>query len=213
MSKMKNYDRALYESIEAGLEAMIAPHKFERLDEVHVPMYFPTAYENAAAFLCLNEIQHTFVVNPINPKLRARIIMVSWIEDDGTESNMAWWERNPSNDCYLVRFEENWADEMDIYGFAIFTAEEYSNWCHTLSRLRKAMNYAVFTYSFGTNEEQEYEDFEEFMNCFTVKALPAEHAKMLCDGFDTDKYYGQFPTIDTLNYYIEDMMHDVEEDE
>ena len=213
MSKMKNYDRALYESIEAGLEAMIAPHKLERLDEVHIPMYFPTAYENAAAFLCLNEIQHTFVANPINPKLCARIIMVSWIEDDGTESNMAWWERNPSNDCYLVRFEENWADEMDIYGFAIFTAEEYSNWCHTLSRLCKAMNYAVFTYSFGTNEEQEYEDFEEFMNCFTVKALPAEHAKMLRDSFDTDEYYGQFPGIDILNYYIEDMMHDVEEDE
>lgn len=75
------------------------------------------------------------------------------------------------------------------------------------------MKHAVFNYSFGTNEEQEYEDFEEFLNCFTAKVIPTEHAEMFRSAFDTDEYYGQFPTIDDLNYYIEDMLHDVEEDE
>lgn len=212
MSKIKNYDRALYESVEAGLREFMKPHRFEDIkNENLIEIYTPMAYEQVAAFLCINDIPHTFTINPVNSKMRARIVMVSWIEN-GSERNLAWWEKTGS-DCYLVRFEENWADEMDIYGFAIFTAEEYNNWCHVLSRLREAMKHAVFTYSFGTNEEQEYEDFEEFLNCFKVKVIPAEHAEMFRNAFDTNEYYGQFPTIDALNYYIEDMLHDVEEDE
>ena len=213
MSKTKYYDRALYESIESGLREMMKPYQFKDIkNENLIEIYTPMAYEQVAAFLCINDIPHTFTINPVNSKMRARIVMVSWVEDDGSENHLAWWEKTDS-DCYLVRFEENWADEMDIYGFAIFTTEEYNNWCHTLSRLREAMKHAVFTYSFGTNEEQEYEDFEEFMNCFTAKVIPAEHAKMFRGAFDTDEYYGQFPTIDDLNYYIEDMLHDVEENE
>lgn len=212
MSKIKNYDRALYESIEAGLREFMKPHQFKDIkNENLVEIYTPMAYEQVAAFLCINDIPHTFTINPVNSKMRARIVMVSWTENDN-EHNLAWWEKTVS-DCYLVRFEENWADEMDIYGFAIFTTEEYNNWCNALSRLREAMKHAVFTYSFGTNEEQEYEDFEEFLNCFTAKIIPAEHAEMFRGAFDTDEYYGQFPTIDTLNYYIEDMMHDVEDNE
>ena len=212
MSKTKYYDRALYESIESGLREMMKPYQFKDIkNENLIEIYTPMAYEQVAAFLCINDIPHTFTINPVNSKMRARIVMVSWVED-GSENHLAWWEKTDS-DCYLVRFEENWADEMDIYGFAIFTTEEYNNWCHTLSRLREAMKHAVFTYSFGTNEEQEYEDFEEFLNCFTAKVIPAEHAEMFRGAFDTDEYYGQFPTIDDLNYYIEDMLHDVEENE
>ena len=213
MSKIKNFDCALYESIEVGLRDVMKPYQFKDIkDENLISIYTSMAYEQVATFLCINDILHTFTFNPVNSKMRARIVVVSWTEDDGSEGHLAWWEKTNS-DCYLVRFEENWADEMDIYGFAIFTAEEYSNWCHTLSRLRKAMNYAVFTYSFGTNEEQDYEDFDEFLNCFTVKAIPAEHAQFFRSAFDTNEYYGQFPTIDNLNCYIEDMMRDVEEDE
>ena len=51
MSKIKNYDRALYESIEAGLRAVISPHRFVQLGEVLALTYTPKAYEEAMAFL------------------------------------------------------------------------------------------------------------------------------------------------------------------
>lgn len=213
MSKIKNFDCAQYESINAGLREIITPYKLIQLGEEVALTYTPDAYEHAMAFLCLNDIPHTFTFNPVNPKLRARVVMVTWTEDDGTEKNLAWWEKDPSTDCYLVRFEENWADEMDVYGFAIFTTEEYNDWCKAMVRLSEAMKHAVFNYSFGTNEEQEYEDFEEFFKCFTAKVLPAEHAEMFRGAFDTDAYYGQFPTTDDLNNYVEYMMHDMEEEE
>ena len=205
MSKIKIYDRVMYDSIKTGLREVMAPYQFNDIrDGDLTDTYTPIAYEQAAAFLCVNDIQHTFTINPIDSNLRARIVIVSWIEDDGTEDNLVWWEKTDS-DCYLVRFEEDWADEMSIYGFAIFTTDEYSNWSHIMFRLCEAMNQAVFTYSFGTNEEQDYEDFEEFLKCFTVKVIPAKHAEILRDMFNINEYYGEFPTVDYLNYCVEGM--------
>ena len=208
MSKIKTYDRVMYDSIKTGLREVMAPYQFKDIrDGDLTDTYTPMAYEQAVAFLCVNGIQHTFTINPTDSNLRARIVIVSWLEDDGTEDNLVWWEKMDS-DCYLVRFEENWADEMFIYGFATFTADEYSNWSHVMFRLREAMKQAVFTYVFGTNEEQDYEDFEEFLSCFTVKVIPAEHAEILRDMFSINEYYGEFPTVDYLNYCIEGMEAD-----
>ena len=41
MSKIKNYDRALYESIEAGLRAVIRPYRFTQLGQVLALTYTP----------------------------------------------------------------------------------------------------------------------------------------------------------------------------
>lgn len=208
MSKIKNYDLALYKSIEDGLKSVMAPHKFVQLDKAITMTYTPKGYECVMAFLCVNDIPHTFTFNPVNSKLRARVVMVTWTEPDDTEKNMAWWEKDVSTDCYLVRFEENWADEADFYAFALFTADEYNNWCHVMIRLQEAMNSAVFEYCFGTNEYQEYETFKEFVDCFTIKIIPAEHAAVIRGAFDINTYYGNFPGIDDLNCYIEDMEKD-----
>lgn len=209
MSKIKNYDRALYESINAGLREVITPYKFVQLGEEIALTYTPKAYEHAMTFLCLNDIPHTFTFNPVNPELHARVVMVAWTEDDGTEKNMGWWEKDPSSDCYIVQFDENWSDEMDVHGFALFTAEEYSNWSQAMLRLCKAMSKGgSFDYYFGTNEFNLYEDYKEFEQCFTIKILPLEHANIIRDAFEMQTYYGIFPGIDDLNYYIEDMEAD-----
>lgn len=206
MSKIKNYDRALYESIEIGLRAVISLHRFVQLGEVLALTYTPKAYEEAMAFLCVNDIPHTFTYNPINSKLGARVLTVTWSEDDGTEKNLAWWEKKISSDCYMVRFEENWADEMDVQGFALFTAEEYSEWSEKMFCLRRAMeNGGSFEYYFGTNEFNEYEDYIEFEGCFSVKVISAEHAKILRDVLKIQTYYGEFPKMADLSYYIEAM--------
>lgn len=105
MGKIKNYDRALYESINAGLREIIAPYKLIQLGEEIALTYTPDAYEHAMAFLCLNDIPHTFTFNPISPKLRARVVMVTWTEDDGTEKNLAWWEKTllPTTTWFVLR--------------------------------------------------------------------------------------------------------------
>lgn len=132
--------------------------------------------------------------------------MVSW-EEEGEWHNFSWWERDPHEDYYLVRFEENWCDKMDISGFALFSLEEYNGWMGAMSELKKAMEKGLtFEYHFGTNEFNEYEEFKEFSDCFTAKILPREDALVLRNAFDMKTpYYGDFPTADYINCYLEDM--------
>jgi hypothetical protein len=94
MSKIKKFDRTLYESIEAGLREFMKPHQVKDVkNENLVEVYTPMAYEQVAAFLCINDIPHTFTISPVNSKMRARIVVVSWIEN-GSEHNLPWWERH-----------------------------------------------------------------------------------------------------------------------
>lgn len=209
MSKIEKYNMTMYPNIKCALQEMIAPYKEEHPALGYA--YTDEAYEQVAAFLCINNIDHTFVVNQPNERFGVRLVSVCWKGAMG-EENLGWWEVFEEG-CYLVRFEENWADEMDIYAFAVFSAKEYRCWRHVVARLEKAMEKAVFTYSFGTNEEQDYDTFAEFDQCFTVKPITNDQANTIRDAFGISEYYGQFPTIDTLNYYIEDMLHDVEDNE
>ena len=96
MSKTKNYNRALYESIEADLRAVISPHKIIQAGGILDSVYTSEAREEAMTFLCMNDIPHTFTYVPINSKLRARVVMLAWTEPDGAEKNLAWWEKNAS---------------------------------------------------------------------------------------------------------------------
>lgn len=98
MSKIKNYERTLYESILIGLHEVMKPYRQKRKEEILFCFYTKDAYEQAVLFLCLNDIQHTFTIGPANAKLHARVVMVSWIEDDGSENSFAWWEENNGKD-------------------------------------------------------------------------------------------------------------------
>lgn len=207
MGKIEKYNMYMYPSISAALRELMEPYMVKDNENFEVVCAFTAeAYEDVATFLCLNDIKHTFTINDVNERLGARIIMVSW-EVAGETRNLAWWEVI-EEEHYLVKFEENWADEMDVYSFAVFTAKEYRNWRNVMDRLEVAMDSAVLTYSFGTNEEQDYEDFKEFVECFSVKPITKAQADTIRDLFGTDTYYGGFPGIDTLNYYLEDMEAD-----
>lgn len=98
MSKIKNYNRTLYESIESGLRELMKPYRLDKPEEILACIYTPDAYEQAAAFLCINDIPHTFSICPINSKLRARVVIVTWTENDGGECNLAWWEETNGKD-------------------------------------------------------------------------------------------------------------------
>ena len=207
MSKIEKYNMCMYPSINAALRELMNPYMVTDKENFELVCAFTAeAYDEVAAFLCLNNIQHTFTINDPTERLGARVVMVSW-DVAGETRNLAWWEV-VEEEHYLVKFEENWADEMDVYSFAVFTAKQYRNWRSLLERMEKASEYCVFRYSFGTNEEQDYDEFEEFERCFTVKPITKAQANTVRELFDMDTYYGGFPGIDTLNYYLEDMEAD-----
>ena len=204
MSKIEKYNMYMYPSINAALRELMNPYMVMDNENLELVCAFTAeAYDEVATFLCLNNIQHTFTINDPTERLGARVVMVSW-DVAGETRNLAWWEV-VEEEHYLVKFEENWADEMDVYSFAVFTAKQYRNWRALLERMKKASEYCVFSYSFGTNEEQDYDEFEEFERCFTAKPITKAQADTIRDLFGTDTYYGGFPGIDTLNYYLEDM--------
>lgn len=84
---------------------------------------------------------------------------------------------------YLVRWEDNWADEMDLEGWKVMDQAELDAW---KSRLEKI---GYCTLSFGTNEENEYESGREILNCCTIKTITDTDAEVLqrlfrgADGF------------------------------
>ena len=207
MSKIDKYNMYMYPSITAALRELMKPYVIKDDENFElVCAYTAEAYEDIATFLCLNDIKHTFTVNDPTERLGARVIMVSW-DAAGETGNLAYWEI-VEEEHYLVKFEENWADEMDVSAFAVFSAKDYRNWRSVMDRVEKAMEQAVLTYSFGTNEEQDYEDFREFDGCFTVKPITQNQANTIREAFEIDTNYGDFPGLDALNYYLEDMEAD-----
>lgn len=75
-----------------------------------------------------------------------------------------------NNQHILVTFSTNWADEMDIAGFRVFTQAEWDAEWSTLS----ASAFPMEVY-FGTNESNEYDTKEDLQKEYTVTPLtPAE---------------------------------------
>ena len=91
---------------------------------------------------------------------------------------------------YIVFYEDNWADEMDISG--VFTCDE--NYKKEIEE--KLSNYEqCFNYYIGTNEEIEYENGQSLLDCLTFKEITLEQLTVLSDVFEIDEedddYYVQ----------------------
>lgn len=69
-------------------------------------------------------------------------------------------------DYIFVGQEDNWADEMDVYGYAVFTKDEFEKMLLELGDVEFPV-----TRWFGTNEEGEYSDVEEFLYYWEVKPI------------------------------------------
>jgi len=75
-------------------------------------------------------------------------------------------------DFFLAKFEDNWADEMDISGFAVLSQAELDTWKANIPE-------TDYVFCIGTNEEISYATKEEFLKAVTVSPLPVEEAKLL----------------------------------
>jgi hypothetical protein len=81
----------------------------------------------------------------------------------------------------LVKFQKDWADEFDVYGYKIYNSE--TDW------LEEKGDLLDHSYMFGTNEGWEEGDFED--DDFTVTEISAEEANKLRNLLGNE--WGHFP--------------------
>ena len=94
----------------------------------------------------------------------------------------------------LVTFEKNWADEFDIYGFAVL---EKAEWENAIESFKNATKYE--SYYFGTNEgwdpDQIEEEKDDWIDAWTAKDITDEEAAILLKLFPSYRKkvdYGDF---------------------
>lgn len=111
-----------------------------------------------------------------------------------------------AKDYLLVRFDTNWADEMDVQGFAIMTKEEWSKSKKMISGIKSEINIG-----YGSNEDEEFEDGKSFLETFDTKKITESEVKTITKFFG--KYnYGTFPLGQALDQLAEELERLEDED-
>lgn len=102
----------------------------------------------------------------------------------------------------LVKFEADWADEHDVYGFRVFDDQE---------EIQKQFLYAE-TYwkvypnkevemSFGSNEWMTYEDYESYRRSFDLIDVTDEDFEVLKDKFGGYRDRVDWGWTGAMNFY------------
>jgi len=107
---------------------------------------------------------------------------------------------------YLYTFSDNWADEMDLEGFAILTETQKDAAVANIRRRFKRGG----TLSFGTNEDNEYDSLEDVMNCIDFKQISHQEYETIKKVFGSISM-GETGPLNTYN--LDEDEDDMEEDE
>lgn len=101
----------------------------------------------------------------------------------------------------LIIFEDNWADEMDLWSFIIISQEK---WQYKVNEMQNTS--FPREVCFGTNEYNEYESASDFLSHFEIKTITVEEVEVikrlfgcsmissfpLIEGCAPDKFYEKF---------------------
>ena len=82
---------------------------------------------------------------------------------------------------YLVIYEGNWADEMDISGFCTIDGESLADAKKEICAYKNEIEICI-----GTNEEVYYENGKDFWENLNIKEITTEQSKVLSDLFNGD---------------------------
>lgn len=95
---------------------------------------------------------------------------------------------------YLVKFADNWADEMDLDGFRIMNDKQLDEFT---KGIRNIKNFPLEIY-FGTNEYIPYENQEQIMRTIKIQPLTAGEKALFDRSFpQAAKWgYGHFPSFE-----------------
>lgn len=107
---------------------------------------------------------------------------------------------------WLVKFADNWADEMDVEGFIVLTNEEFVGYAHLIEDTVKAINSGrEFEWFIGTNEWIGYCEGETFKEAFSFEVIDDRFANvlkaLLLEGYGS---YGLIPSSEDMAYFLED---------
>lgn len=99
---------------------------------------------------------------------------------------------------YLYKFEDNWAEEADFSGFAIMSDMEKERHQEGIKRAYKNGG----TICFGTNEDNEYDSYEEVCATFKFKEITEEEYLTIKKLFG--KTFGELGPLDVYFDYESD---------
>ena len=93
---------------------------------------------------------------------------------------------------YLVSYDDNWSDEMDVSGTQTFESKaELDEFFDEFKKYFEENGYYIF--SVGYSEEIEYVSFSDFEATFTIQPITDNELKVLEKfGFGSN---GQFPEL------------------
>lgn len=88
-----------------------------------------------------------------------------------------------TNKLLLIKSNINWADEMNLGGFAIFTDIE---WSRHLALVKKGLNDKDWDgrLGIGSNQELFFDNIKKYMKQLKVTELSSKEAKTLIDAFN-----------------------------
>lgn len=101
---------------------------------------------------------------------------------------------------YLVKFSKDWADEFDVYGFAVFKKEE---WEDLYKKLKENKNEPAGSVGFGTNEGWEDETIGDFIENVEIVPISKEEKVLLKKVFGKNDF-GYFPDFGNMVYMLSD---------
>lgn len=112
---------------------------------------------------------------------------------------------------WLIKFSDNWADEMHVEGFTVMSTKDFALFAQTVENVCKKINSGrTLTWYIGTNEWIEYYTGEDFKNSFDCTIIEDTQAMVLNSLLIEGKTkYGLFPCVGIL----EDFLADDSEDE
>lgn len=92
---------------------------------------------------------------------------------------------------YLYKFQDNWADEMDVQGFAILTETEKDR---ALSYIKREYRRGG-TIILGSNEENEYDTLKDLMDCVSFDEITSAQYNAIYNAFG-DTSFGELGPLD-----------------
>lgn len=83
----------------------------------------------------------------------------------------------PTPELLLIKFESNWADEMDIEGYYVTTVELYNKYIEEFKKYFEEED--SLSYCVGTNEEIEFDSLDELLECYDTKSITISDYEVL----------------------------------
>lgn len=80
----------------------------------------------------------------------------------------------------FIKFNDNWADEMDISGFMVMTEEKWKDTKKQILNIK-----GRFSIAFGSNEDNDYNNGKQLLDRLTIKNIDENEIKILKRLFDS----------------------------